>query len=108
MYPGIEIDVKNIPSFLIEGKRCDSLPLVALNNINIDDKISLIVEKKNSSSAEAEGGLPSISNNISIPILLENCNDTQDSDPVKIERKVETDGISSNHDIADPVYFRID
>ena len=76
LYHDIEIDVKNIPSFLIEDKRCDSLPLVVLNNINIDDEIPLIVEKNNSSDAEAEGKLLSIPNNIPIPILLENCNDT--------------------------------
>ena len=60
LYHDIEIDVKNIPSFLIEDKRCDSLPLVVLNNINIDDEIPLIVEKNNSSDAEAEGGRLSI------------------------------------------------
>ena len=76
LYYDIEIDVKNIPSFLIEDKRCDSLPLVVLNNINNDDEIPLIFEKNNSSDAEAEGRLLSIPNNIPIPILLENCNDT--------------------------------
>ena len=108
LYHDIEIDVKNIPSFLIEDKRCDNLPLVALNNINIDDKIPLIVEKNNSSRAEVEGGFLSIPNNIPIPISLENCNDNQDSDPTKTEGKVETDGINSHHNIADPVDFRID
>ena len=76
LYHDIEIDVQNIPSFLIEDKRCDSLPLVVLNNINNDDEIPLIFEKNNSSDAEAEGRLLSIPNNIPIPILLENCNDT--------------------------------
>ena len=108
MYYGIEIDAKIIPSFLIEDKRYDNLPLVVLNNINIDGEIPLIVEKNNSSGAEAEGGLLSIPNNIPIPILLQNCNDNQDSDPTKTEGKVETDGINSNHNIADPVDFRID
>ena len=64
LYYGIEIDVKNILSFLIEDKRCDNLSLVALNIININDEIPLIVEKNNSSGAEAEGGLLSIPNNI--------------------------------------------
>ena len=85
LYYDIEIDVKSIPSFLIEDKRCDSLSLVVLNNINIDDEIPLIVEKNNSNDAETEGGLRSIRNNIPIPILLENCNDTQDSDQIKTE-----------------------
>ena len=108
LYYDIEIDEKNIPSFLIEDKRCDKIPLVALNNMNVDDEIPLIVEKNNSSGAEAEGGLLSISNNILIPIILENCNDNQDSDPSKTEGKVETDGINSHHNIADSVHFRID
>ena len=93
LYHDIEIDVKNIPSFLLEDKRCDSLPLAVLNNINIDDEIPLVVEKKNSSGAKAEGGLLTIPNNIPVPILLENCNNTQHSDPTKTEGKVETDGI---------------
>ena len=76
LYHDIEIDVKNIPSFLIEDVRCDSLSLAALNNINIDDKIPLIVEKNNSSGAE--------------------------SDPAKI------DHVNSQHNIADPINFRID
>ena len=105
MYHDIEIDVKNIPSFLIEDKRCDSSPLVVLNNLNIADEIPLIVENNNSSDAEAEGGLLSIPINILIPILLENCNDTQDSDPTKTEGKVETNGNNSHHNIADPVDF---
>ena len=100
--------MKNIPSFLIEDKRCDNSPLVALNNINIDDEIPLIVEKNNPSGAEAEGGLLSIPNNITIPILLENCNDDQDREPNKIEGKVETDDFNSHDNIADPVDFRID
>ena len=89
----------------IEDKRCVRFPLVALNNTNIDDEIPLIVEKNNSIGAEAEGGLLSILNNIPIPILLENCND---SDLTKTKGKVETDDINSHHNIADPVGFRID
>ena len=107
MYYGIEIDEKNIASFPIEDKRCDKIPLVALNNMNIDDEISLIVEKNNSSGAEAEGALLSIPNNILIPIILENCNDNQDSYPIKTEGKVDTDGINSHYNIADSVHFRI-
>ena len=78
LYGNIEEDVKIIPSFLVEEKRCDSLPLVALNNANIDDKIPVIVEKNYSSSAEAKGVLLSIPNNTLVPILLENCKITQD------------------------------
>ena len=107
MYYDIEIDEKNIASFLIEDKRCDKIPLVVLNNMNIDDEIPLIVEKNNSSGAEAEGGLLSIPNNILIPIILENCNDNQGSYPIKTEGKVETDGINGHHNIADSVHFRI-
>ena len=87
MYHDIEIDLKNIPSFLIEDKNYHSLPLVALNNIKIDDEIPLIVEKNNSSGSKAEGGVLSIPKNIPIPVLLDNCNDTQDSAPIKIEKK---------------------
>ena len=61
LYDNIEEDVKIIPSFLVEEKRCDSLPLVALNNTNIDDKIPVIVENY-SSGAEAKGVLLSIPN----------------------------------------------
>ena len=66
------------------------------------------VEENKSSDAEAESGLLSIPNNTPIPILFENCNDAQDSDPSKKKRKVETDDINSNQDIVDPVDFRID
>ena len=77
------------------------------NNTNIDNETPLLVEKNNSSGAEAKGGIHSIPNNIPIPILLD-CNETKDSDPTKTERKVETDGINSNHNITDPVDFIID
>ena len=62
--------MKNIPSSLTEDKRCDSLPLVVLNNINIDDEIPLIVEKNNSSDVEAEGGLLSIHYPTTFPFLF--------------------------------------
>ena len=78
MYCDIEIDVKIIRSFLIEEKRWNSLPLLASNNTNIDDKIPAIVEKNYSRGVEAKGGLLSTPNNIPIPILLKNCKDTQD------------------------------
>ena len=73
LYDNIEEDVKIIPSFLVEEKRCDSLTLVALKNTNIEDKIPVIVEKNYSIGAEAKGILLSIPNNTSTPILLENC-----------------------------------
>ena len=76
LYDNIEEDVKFIPSFLVEEKRCDSLPLVALNDTNIDDKIPVIVENY-SSGAEAKCVLLSIPNNITVPILVENCKITQ-------------------------------
>ena len=78
MYCDIEIDVKIIRSFLIEEKRCNSLPLLASNNTNIDEKIPAIVEKNYSRGVEAKGGLLSTPNNIPIPILLKNCKNTQD------------------------------
>ena len=59
--------------------------MMVFNNINKDDDIPLI-EKNNSSWAEAENRLLSVPNNTPIPILLENCNDTQDKDPIKIEK----------------------
>ena len=77
MYCNIEIDVKIIRSFLIEEKRCDSLPLFASNNKNIDDKIPAIVEKNYSSGVEVKGGFLSTPSNIPIPILLKNCKNTQ-------------------------------
>ena len=61
--------------------------MMVFNNINKDDDIPLIVEKNNSSWAEAENRLLSVPNNTPIPILLENCNDTQDKDPIKIEKR---------------------
>ena len=72
LYDNIEEDVKIIPSFLVEEKRCDSLPLVALKNTNIEDKIPVIVEKNYPIGAEAKGRLLSIPNNTPAPILLEN------------------------------------
>ena len=95
MYHDIEIDVKNIPGFLIEDKICDSLPFVELNNTNTDDEILLIVlhHLNNSSDREAEGGPLSIPNNIPI-ILSENCHNTQDSDPTKTKWEVDTDSIN--------------
>ena len=60
--------------------------MVAFNNINNDDHTPLIVEKNNSSGAEAEDRLLSVPNNTRIPILLENCNETQDKDPIKTEK----------------------
>ena len=90
-------------------KKYDSLTLVASNNRNnIHDEIPLIVEKNNSSAAEAESEILAILNNISIPILFENSNDTQDNDPTKTEGKIETDGNKNHSNTADPVTFRID
>ena len=77
MYHDIEIDLDNIPSFLINEKIQDSLSINVLNDINIDDEIPIIVESL--CVDEVESDIHSISSNLPIPIFFENCDDTQDS-----------------------------
>ena len=96
LYHDIEKDLDNIPSFLINEKNQDSLSINVLNNINIDDEIPIIVERNGSCVEEVESDIHSISNNLLIPILFENCDDTQDSNSVNIEKHVEKVDIITN------------
>ena len=81
-----------------------------LNNINIDDEIPVIVEKNGSRVEEIESDIHSISSNLSISILFENCDDTQDINPINIKKHLEKVDITTNpiSDISDPIDFTID
>ena len=76
LYHNTQIDVGNIPNVLINEKSLESLSISVLNYINIDDEIPIIVEK---SVEEVESSNHCISSNLPIPILLENCDDYQES-----------------------------
>ena len=76
LYHNTQIDVGNIPNVLINEKSLESLSISVLNYINIDDEIPIIVEK---SVEEVESSNHCISNNFPISILLENCDDYQES-----------------------------
>ena len=82
----------------------------ALNNVNIDDEILIIVERNGSHVEEVESNTYSISNNLPIPILFDNCDDTQDSNSINIKKHLEEVDITSNQisDISDPTDFTID
>ena len=81
-----------------------------LNNINIDDEIQIIVERNGSRVEEVESDIHSISSNLPISILFENCDDAQDSNSINLEKNREKVDITSNpiSDISDPIYFTID
>ena len=81
-----------------------------LNNVNIDDEILIIVERNGSHVEEVESNTYSISNNLPIPILFDNCDDTQDSNSIDIKKHLEEVDITSNQisDISDPTDFTID
>ena len=81
-----------------------------LNNVNIDDEILIIVERNGSHVEEVESNTYSISNNLPIPILFDNCDDTQDSNSINIKKHLEEVDITSNQisDISDPTDFTID
>ena len=70
LYHDIEIDLDNIPKFLINEKSQDSSPINVLNNINIDDEIPIIVERSGLCVEEVESDIHSISSNLPIPIFL--------------------------------------
>ena len=107
MYHDIEIDLDNIPSFLINEKIQDSLSINVLNDINIDDEIPIIIESLCVDKVESD--IHSISSNLPIPIFFENCDDTQDSNSRNIKNLEKVD-ITSNpiSDISDPIGFTID
>ena len=81
-----------------------------LNNVNIDDEILIIVERNGSHVEEVESNTYSISTNLPIPILFDNCDDTQDSNSINIKKHLEEVDITSNQisDISDPTDFTID
>ena len=87
MYHDIEIDLDNIPSFLINEKSQDSLSINVLKNINIDDEIPVIVERSGLCVEEVESDIHSISSNLPIPIFFENCDNTQDSNSINVKKK---------------------
>ena len=106
MHHDIQIDLDNIASFLINEKSQDSLSINVLNQINIDDEITIIVEKNGSILEEVKN---CISSNLPVPILFENCDDTQDSNSIKIEKNLGKVDITGNliSDISGPINFTI-
>ena len=63
MYHDIEINLDNVPNFLINEKRQDSLLLNGLSNIDIHEEIPIMVEK-NDSGEEVDSDVQSKSSNI--------------------------------------------
>ena len=96
LYHDIEIDIDNIPSSPVNKKNQDSLPINALNNINIDDEIPIIVKRNGLHVEEVESDIHCISSKLPISILFENCFDTQDSNSINIKRHLEKVDITSN------------
>ena len=105
----IEINLDNVPNFLINEKSQDILLLNVLSNIDIHEEIPIMVEK-NDSSGEVESDIQSKSSNTPIPIVFENCEGTQDSNLITIVTNIEKPDISSNltSDISNSIDFRID
>ena len=96
LYYDIEADLDNIPSFLIDQKNQDSLA-INVNNINIDDKILIIVERNDSRVEKVESEIHSMSSNLPISILFENCDDIQDGNSINTKKKhLEKVDITSN------------
>ena len=87
LYHDTEINLDNVPNFLINEKSPHSLLLNVLSNIdsNIDihEEILTIVEK-NDLSKEVESDIQSKSSNTPIPIVFENAEGTQDSNLITI------------------------
>ena len=87
LYHDTEINLDNVPNFLINEKSPYSLLLNVLSNIDsnieIHEEILIIVEK-NDSSEEVEIDIHSKSSNTPIPIVSENCKGTQDSNLITI------------------------
>ena len=103
MHHDIQIDLDNIASFLINEKSQDSLSINVLNQINIDDEITIIVEKNGSILEEVKN---CISSNLPVPILFD---DTQDSNSINIEKNLGKVDITVNliSDISGPIDFTI-
>ena len=70
LYHDIEIDLDNIPSFLINEKSRNSLSINVLSNINIDDEIPIIVERSGLCVEEVESDIDSISSNLPITFFF--------------------------------------
>ena len=109
LYYDIEINLDNVPIFLINEKSQDSLLLNELNNIVIHEQISIMVEK-NDSSEGVESDIQSKSSNTPIPVVLENCEGTRDSNLITMVTNIEKPDISSNltSDISNSIDFRTD
>ena len=75
----------------------------------IDDEVPIIVERNCLHFEEVESDIHSISSNLPIPILFENCDDTKDSNSVNIKTHLEKVDITSNpiSDISDSIDFTI-
>ena len=91
-------------------KNQDSLSINVLNNIKIDDEIQIIVERNGLRVEGVESDIHSISSNLPISILFENCDDTQVSNSINIKKHLEKVDITTNpvSDISDPIDFTID
>ena len=100
----------NIPRILINKKNQDSFSINVLNNINIDDEILIIVERNDLHVEGVESDIHSVSSNLPIPILFENCDDTQDNNSINIKRHLQHVDIISNpiSDISDLIDSTID
>ena len=89
----------------------DSLSINVLKNINIDDEIPTIVERNGLHvEEEVKSDIHSTSSNLPIPILFENCDNTEDSNSINIKRHLGKVDITSNPilDISDQIGFTID
>ena len=101
--------MKNIPRFLIEDKRCDSLPLVVLNNINTDDEIPFTAVKNNlriEKKVETYDTDPFVPNAPFLYPLKTSENLTVFCFQGVEKGCIRNEWVNSNHNIADPVDFR--
>ena len=99
----------NILRILINKKNQDSFSINVLNNINIDDEILIIVKRNGLHVEGVESDIHSVSSNLPISILFENCDYTQDNNSVNIRHLQHVDIISNPiSDISDLIDFTID
>ena len=94
-YHDIEINLDNVPNFLINEKSQDILLLNVLSNIDIHEEIPIMVEK-NDSNEEVESDIQFNSSSTPIPIVLKNSEGTQDSNVITIVTNIEKPDISVN------------
>ena len=109
LYHDIEINLDNVPNFLINEKSQDILLLNVLSNIDIHEEIPIMVEK-NDSNEEVESDIQFKSSSTPIPIVLKNSEGAQDSNVITIVTNIEKPDISSNltSNISNSIDFRID